>query len=63
MSTIDGHVDATLFAAPLRNTGNFGNDIGHQLAMGKNGTRIYITADMARQWIEVLSTIAKESNA
>ena len=63
MSILSGHVDATLFAGPLRDTGNVGSDIGHQLAMGKNGTRIYITADMARQWIEVLSTIAKESNA
>ena len=58
MSHLSGHVDATLFAGPLRMTGNFGKDIGHQLAMGKNGTRIYITADMARQWIETLTPIA-----
>ena len=61
MSHLTGHVDATLFAGPLRDTGNVGSDIGHQLAMGKNGTRIYITADMARQWIETLTPIAKEN--
>ena len=59
MSHLTGHVDATLFAGPLRPTGNVGSDIGHQLAMGKNGTRIYITADMARQWITVLTEIAE----
>lgn len=59
MNPLAGHVDATLHAAELSDTGNFGDVIGHQLAMGKHGTRIYITAAIARQWIEVLTEIAE----
>lgn len=60
MNPLSGRIDATIHAAELSDTGNFGDVIGHQLAMGKHGTRIYITAAIARQWIEVLETIATE---
>jgi hypothetical protein len=61
MNPLAGRVDASIHAAELRNLDNFGEVIGHQLAMGKHGTRIYITGEMARQWIETLTPIAEEA--
>jgi hypothetical protein len=62
MNPLAGRIDASIHAAELRNLDNFGEVIGHQLAMGKHGTRIYITGEMARQWIAELSKIATEES-
>jgi hypothetical protein len=54
VSVVAGHINAT--SQPPH------PQIGQQVKMGDN-LYMHITPDVARQWIDVLTTITKESNA
>lgn len=57
-----GIVSASVVAGPLEVTGHRSLEAGQQLRMGTN-LFIHIHPDTAQQWIETLSTIAKENEA
>jgi len=60
-----GMIDVTIMAGPIEATGNHTPRIGHQLRMdgiGAQYTHLYINPDVAAQWIETLTPIAKEAN-
>ena len=60
-STTEGTVGVSITAGHLTPTDRQPTSIGKQLWMGKDGAlAIHITPDVARQWIGVLETIAKD---
>jgi len=60
---VSGEITAAIQAGHIEATATKPNHIGQQLAMAGSGIHIYITPDVARQWIGVLTPIAEESNA
>jgi hypothetical protein len=60
--TDQGTVSASITAGPITATGNRSPEAGLQITMGHR-LFIHIQPDVARQWIEVLESISKESNA
>jgi hypothetical protein len=56
----DGLISTSINAGQIKSTGNGNSKTGHQLRMGY-GLFIHITPDVAQQWIDVLTPIAKEA--
>jgi hypothetical protein len=57
-----GTVNFTITAGPLTDTGNTIGSIGRQLRMdgiGADFNHIYITPEVAQQWLTILEPIAK----
>ena len=59
MSTIRGQVTAAIIAGHIEATNTAPNKIGQQIAMAGSGVMLYITADVARQWLPVITQIAE----
>lgn len=51
-------ISAGILAGAIEATGNVGPLIGHQVNMTGSDIRIYITPEIARQWLPVLAQIA-----
>ena len=58
---IRGQVTATIMAGHIEATTTKPNNIGQQVVMAGSSVHIYITPNVARQWIGVLEQIAKEA--
>ncbi len=60
----EGIVGVSIIAGHIRTTGQPVSRIGQQVFMGGGiDLSIHITPEIARQWIDVLTTITKEANA
>lgn len=57
---VRGQVTAAIHAGHIEATATKPNHIGQQVAMAGSGVHIYITPDVAKQWIGVLETIAED---
>lgn len=58
----EGHVSASIHAGPLEDSGQPTTSVGHMFHMGSGSLYIHITPELAAQWIDVLTPIAKEAS-
>ena len=58
-----GHISVTVQAGHIQATETAPNHIGQQITMAGASAMFYIKPDVARQWISVLETIAREDDA
>lgn len=58
----DLYPSVSIVAGPLTLPDNPHGTLGHMVKMHGGAIYITITPEMARQWIETLTTIAEESN-
>lgn len=61
---MSGRIETTIIAGAIKSTGTpMSARIGQQVRMPGSDALIYITPEIAKQWISVLETIAEGSNA
>ena len=60
---MNGVVSTTIVAGPIRDTGKSVVGFGQQLSMADTSVMLYITPEVAQQWLPVIAQIAGEKGA